>query len=91
MEVFSPERVARVCREFALVAGPALDLATGYDFSKPSDRATAMEILKREEPELVMLSPPCGTFSIMQSCTPGPLSAARRVVHWRTLKTFNHN
>ena len=66
MEVFSPERVGRVCKEFALIPGPALDLAIGYDFSRSSDRTKAIEILKREEPALITLSPPCTEFSRLQ-------------------------
>ena len=67
MELYSPERIGRVCKRHGLVAGPALDLRTGYDFSKAADRARAMAIYHDQEPELVTLSPPCRAFSQLQA------------------------
>ena len=67
MEVFSPERVGRVCKEFGLVPGPALDLQTGYNFSRHADRKKAIDLINSEEPELVTLSPPCTEFSRLQA------------------------
>ena len=63
MELYSPERIGRVCKQHGLVAGPALDLRTGYDFSKTADRAKALRIYHEQQPELVTLSPPCTAFS----------------------------
>ena len=67
MEVFSPERVGWVCKEFGLVPGPALDLQTGYNFSRHADRKKAIDLINSEEPELVTLSPPCTEFSRLQA------------------------
>ena len=67
MEVFSFERVGRVCKEHCLVPGPALDLQTGWGFSRAADRAKAVKLLNDEQPELVTLSPPCTEFSRLQS------------------------
>ena len=67
MELYSPERIGRVCKHYGLVAGLALDLRTGYDFSKAADRARAMAIYHEQEPELVTLSPPCTGLSQLQA------------------------
>ena len=37
-EVFSPERVAAVCRRMGLVPGESMDIKSGYDFDKLEDR-----------------------------------------------------
>ena len=66
MEMYSPERIGRVCKQHGLIAGPALDLRTGYDFAKASDRARAMALYHDQQPELVTLSPPCTAFSQLQ-------------------------
>ena len=66
MELYSPERVGRICHRHRLTPGPALDLRTGYDFDKPSDRAKAMRLYEESQPELVVLSPPCTEFSRLQ-------------------------
>ena len=46
MEVFSPERVGWVCKEFGLIPGPALDLQTGYYFSRHADRDRPHQLRK---------------------------------------------
>ena len=38
MEVYSPERVAAMCKNYGLVQGASLDLTNGYDFDKQEDR-----------------------------------------------------
>ena len=66
MELYSPERIGRVCKQHGLVAGPAPDRRTGHDFSKAIDRARAMAIYHEQEPDLVTLSPPCTAISQLQ-------------------------
>ena len=41
MEVFSPERVGKFCKEHGLDQGKAMDLKRGYDFDKTSCRRSA--------------------------------------------------
>ena len=62
MEVYSPQRVGQVCHDYNLTPGPALDLRTGYDFCKSVDRGKAIEVYKREQPEVVVLCSPCTEF-----------------------------
>ena len=66
MEVYSPERVAKLCRNHGLTPGCSLDLTNGYDFDKAADRERAWEIIKRDKPHTVIGSPPCTHFSALQ-------------------------
>ena len=66
MEVFSPERVGKLCKEYGLDQGMAMDIKSGFDFDKSSDRAKCWEAVKRDKPTLVIGSPPCTLFSRLQ-------------------------
>ena len=39
VQVFSPERVGKLCKEFGLEQGMAMDIKKGYDFDLAADRA----------------------------------------------------
>ena len=65
-EIFSPERVALVCKIFGLVPGSSLDLKSGWDFDLEQDRRKAEKIVREEKPDLLIGSPPCTYFSILQ-------------------------
>ena len=65
-EMFSPERVTSVCKKYGLVPGQAMDLKNGYDFDLTADRKKAWEFINRDEPTLVIGSPPCTFFSRLQ-------------------------
>ena len=39
MQVFSPERVGKMCKEYGLEQGMAMDIKNGYDFDLKSDPA----------------------------------------------------
>ena len=43
--------------------GGALDLTTGWDFRKKSHQQAALRLIRDQQPVLVILSPPCTTFS----------------------------
>ena len=43
-----------------------MDLTNGYDFTKASDRKRAWDKIKDEDPFLLVGSPPCTLFSILQ-------------------------
>ena len=65
MEVYSPERVASYCREFGLAPGSSLDLSNGFDFDTLHDRQRAWEMVHRDVPLLIIGSPPCTYFSVL--------------------------
>ena len=81
MELFSPERVGRVCHKHQLVPGPALDLRTGYNFDRPADRTKAMRLYEETQPELVTLSPPCTEFSRLQALNRHCHGEAYKLLH----------
>ena len=49
-----------------LVPGHSMDLTNGYDFSKPEDRLKAWKLLRSTCPYVVIGSPPCTLFSMLQ-------------------------
>ena len=65
-EMFSPERVTAVCKDYGLTPGAAMDIKNGYDFDKVADRNRCWATIIREEPKLVIGSPPCTMFSKLQ-------------------------
>ena len=62
-EMFSPERVTKMCEEFGLKAGDAMDIENGFNFDMASDRKKCRESIVRDGPKLVIGSPPCTMFS----------------------------
>ena len=44
-EMFSPERVTAVCRDYGLEPGQAMDLKNGYDFDLAADRQKAWDLI----------------------------------------------
>ena len=42
-EVYSPERVAKLCREYKLISRNSMDFTNGYDFTLEADRQEGME------------------------------------------------
>lgn len=66
MEVFSPERVGKACKQFGLEQRLAMDIKSGYDFDLAADRARCWAAIEREKPMLVIGSPPCTLFSRLQ-------------------------
>ena len=65
-EVYSPERIAKVARKFGLQAGSFFDLTNGWDFNVEEHRRKAWVKIKEESPYLLIGSPPCTYFSMLQ-------------------------
>ena len=68
-EVYSPPRVIQRAKLHGLRPGCALDLSTGWDFSKRSHRKAALKLIKDTRPAVVILSPPCCVFSPLRNLT----------------------
>lgn len=66
-EVYSRPRISEKAEEMGLRKGTAFDLWTGYDFRKKEDRQRCWRKLKEEQPELLVVCPPCGPFSNLQN------------------------
>ena len=65
-EIFSPPRIAEAAKDLGLLPGASMDIQTGWDFSKPADRRRGVEYIKEQKPYVVMGSPPCKLFSVLQ-------------------------
>ena len=65
-EVYSPERFKAVAGAFGLSSGLAADLRTGWDFNYAEHRSAAREQLHHDRPYLLVASPMCAKFSILQ-------------------------
>ena len=72
-EVYSPERVTRACLKMGLWPGSSMDLTNGWDFSKSEDRLRAWRQIKSENPYLLIGSPPCTMFSVLQAANCGKM------------------
>ena len=66
-EVYSPPRVTKRASRHGLLPGGALDLSTGWDLSKPEGQRKALELIAKTKPALLILSPPCTTFSALRN------------------------
>ena len=74
MEIFSPPRVTkeaelqnRAGHQPTWRVGLALDLTTGYDFTCPRTRHRILRMLDQWRPCLVILSPPCTSFTPLRN------------------------
>ena len=62
-EVYSPPRVCEEARRQGLRAKLSLDLTNGWDFRLAAHRKKAKELVRKHRPAVLLLSPPCRTFS----------------------------
>ena len=66
-EVFSPERVCARFERHGLVPGSSFDLRNGFDLRRYPIQRQVESIIEQEDPDLVIGSPPCTKFSILQN------------------------
>ena len=68
MEIYSAPRVCFAATRRGLLAPSnlSLDLTTGYDFMSMEARAAALRMVEQEQPQFLMLSPPCTMYSPLQ-------------------------
>ena len=77
LEVFSPPRVSAEAAKFGLVAGDAMDLTTGWGFTRQGHRLEAERRLGQQKPFVLIGSPTCTAFSQLQSLCSASESKAR--------------
>ena len=77
-EMFLPPRIAEAAAEMGLIAGESMDLLTGWDFDKAEDRERAIQYIQKHRPFLVVGSPPCTLFSVLQA-----LNLHKNGAEWR--------
>ena len=78
-EVFSPPRVCTTAREHGLRGGWPIDIGardpgTGrcYDLRNPKEQKDIKRMIKRDQPTVLIVSPPCTAFSIANQGEVGP-------------------
>ena len=84
-EIYSPPRVAEVCKQFNMTPGSSMDLATGFDFDKGEDRRRAATRILTEKPNLLIGSPECTLFSMLQQLN---LAIRQNDPGWKRLSTY---
>ena len=67
MEIYSPPRVNQQAEKFGFQPAGSLDLTNGWDFTKANHRKRALDLIRDLCPILVILSPPCATFSQLRN------------------------
>ena len=77
-EMFGPERVTAVCKQYGLVPGQAMNIKNGFDLAV--DRKKAWDSILRDKPKLIIGSPPC-TFS--QYCRNSTNTCTVMMLHGR--------
>ena len=53
-DIFSPERVAAVCKEFGFKPGMSMDIKSGYNFDNKKDRDRCWEAIERDTPTMLI-------------------------------------
>ena len=68
-ELFSPPRVTLRASKLGLrtTNPPAFDLEVGWDFFRPDHRAMFWETIQEQKPDMILMSPDCGPFSILMN------------------------
>ena len=77
-EMYSPRGVTDEAKNFGLTAGEAMDLTTGWDFTKEENRSRAMKYIEVNKPKLIIGSPMCTMFSQLQRMTGWSAEKQRR-------------
>ena len=67
MEIYSPPRVAEVCRKYWLDPGEGLDLKSGWDFSDRGEQRRARALVRARAPYLIICLPSCTKLSNLQN------------------------
>ena len=80
-EIYSPPRVTTLAEKYGLLPGLALDLSVTdpddglpWNFDKLSKRKKAIQLIKRQDPKLLIGSPMCTAFSILQGLNKSRMS-----------------
>ena len=70
IEVFCPGRFKELAEKFGVRCQASFDLSGGWDWRVKEHRKRAEEIIALADPDLLVMSPPCGPLSRLQECTP---------------------
>ena len=70
VEIFCPGRFGEKAEAFGVRGAKAFDLSTGWDWKRAEDRKAVWTYLEKFDPDLTIMSPPCGPLSRLQNSTP---------------------
>ena len=79
-EVYSPPRIVKEAERQGLQGGGSYDVKTGFDLKDTADLARMWKELEEDDPELVVLCPPCTPFSLLQGLNYPKMSPERVAV-----------
>eukprot|EP00435_Cladocopium_sp_Y103_P073784 s36_g45.t1 len=68
-ELYNPNRFQDKLTKFGLCPGQAFDLKLGHDLTTTSMRQEVRRYIQEVKPGLVVISPPCTLFSLLQNLT----------------------
>ena len=71
VEIYSPERVAKVAKGMGMEVGLSMDLVTGWNFDRTEDRELAERYIREHKPTFLIGSPMCTMFSRLQALNMG--------------------
>ena len=70
MEIFCPGRFSEMAGACGLKSQGSFDMSDGWDWTVREHRERAEMAVELGDPDLLILSPPCGPLSRLQACTP---------------------
>ena len=86
-EIYNPQRFQKKTHEHDLLPGEAFDLELGDDLLRPEVQHYVISYLKVVKPGLVVISPPCTLFSILQNLNKSRLQDPQKLkAHMMELK-----
>ena len=66
-EIYNPNCFGKIAKRFQLIPGRAFDLTLGDDLLQNETRQTVRDYIIRVRPGLVIVSPPCHMYSMLQN------------------------
>ena len=79
-EMYSPPRITVQGEKLGLRVGEAMDLTNGWDFRKSEHREKARQYRRERKPKLLVGSPMCTMFCLLQNLSPWTQEKQRRWV-----------
>ena len=70
-ELYSPPSLAKEAAKYNLMAGASMDLTNGWDFNLKTHRDAAERYVRKVKPKLLIGSPECRMFSMLQNLRGG--------------------
>lgn len=76
MEVFCPPRIVPAARARGLTGSLSIDILTGFNLTDARTQEFVCNLVRRRRPSVVLVSPPCTTFSKLQNMNAGRVPEA---------------